>query len=43
MFDIQIHTVLSGTVPKLLQTVAILGVNSVKYQIKRGVRFSCEA
>jgi hypothetical protein len=43
MFDIQIHTILSGTVPKLLQPVAILGVNSVEYQIECGIRFSREA
>ena len=43
MFNIQVHTILSGTVPEFLQPVAVLGVNSVKYQIECGVRFSCEA
>jgi len=43
MFDIQIHTILSGTVPKLLQPVAVVRVNSVENQIERRIRLSCEA
>jgi len=42
MFDIQIHAVLSGAIPDLLQAASILRVNSVECQIKRRIRFSCE-
>src|SRR5579863_3840597 len=43
MLDIQVHGVLRGTIPKLLQAVSVLGVNSVEYHIERRIRSSCEA
>src|SRR4029077_16474707 len=43
MLDIQIHTIVSRSVPNLLQAMPVFGVNSVEYQIECGVRFSCEA
>src|SRR5580698_8187689 len=43
VFHIQVHAVLSGTISKLLQAVAVLGVNSVEYDIECGIRFSREA
>src|ERR1700733_3745562 len=42
MFDIQIHATLRGMIPKLLQASAVLGVNSVEYEIECRVRFSRE-
>jgi hypothetical protein len=43
MFNIQIHAALRGTISKLLQAVAVLGVNSVEYEIECWIRFSREA
>jgi hypothetical protein len=43
MLDIQIHAASCGTVPKVLQAVAVLWVNSVECQIECGIGFSCEA
>ncbi len=43
MLDIQVHAVLRGTIPDLLQALPILGVNSVEYEVERRIRFSCEA
>src|SRR6202041_3382952 len=40
VFNIQVHAVLSGTIPELEQAVPVLRVNSVEYQIKIG-RASC--
>src|SRR5580700_2793616 len=42
VLNIQVHAVLSGTIPELLQAVPVLRVNSVEDQIKRRIRFSCE-
>src|SRR5580698_5192523 len=42
VFNIQVHAVLSGTIPELLQAVPVLRVNSVEYQIKRRIGFSCK-
>src|ERR1700684_2303737 len=43
MLDIQVHAVLRGTIPELLQARPVFGVNSVEYQIDRQIRFSGEA
>src|SRR5580704_4583646 len=43
MLDIQVHAVLCGTIPELSQSVPVLRVNSVEYQIECRIRFSCEA
>ena len=43
MLDIQVHAVLRGAIPELLQALPVLGVNSVEYQIDGRIRFSIEA
>jgi hypothetical protein len=43
MLDIQIDAALRGTIPKMLQAVAVRGVNSVEYKIECGIGFSREA
>src|SRR5580700_5861704 len=42
VLNIQVHAVLSGTIPELLQAVPVLRVNSVEYQIQSRIGFSCE-
>jgi hypothetical protein len=43
MFDFQVHAVLGCAISELLQTFPVVGMSSLEYKIKRGMRSSREA
>src|ERR1700739_1820345 len=43
MLDIQVHTVLRGAIPELLQAISVLGGNSVEHEIESRILLSREA
>src|SRR5258708_7329670 len=43
MLDIQVHAVLCGKIRQLSETVQVVGVNSIEYQVESRIRLSCEA